>query len=222
MKKRHNFNAALLLLCMSFISILFSGHSECYIELSTNNELEPNAYKDTLSDEVFDYDFLSSPTFNHISNDVALVDWWNDGSSLFSVGTHAKVVDIESGNSFNVERTTGTNHADAETLTKNDTNVMKTIWKGFSWERRPVYLIINNKTYAASMSAMPHAGIDSEPWLKWVTNRSGNFNSGQNLDFIKNNDMDGHIDIHFLNSTRHMDNKKDPDHQAAVKKASKI
>lgn len=227
MKKAHNFNAVFLLVCILFISILFLNQFDYSINLSTNNEmtnsnLEPNAYKDTLSDEVSNYDFLSSPVFNDISNDVALVDWWNDGSSIFSVGTNAKVIDIESGNSFNVERTTGTNHADAETLTKNDTDIMKAIWNGFSWQRRPVYLIIDNKAYAASMSAMPHAGLDREPCLKWISNRSGNFNSGQNLDFIKNNGMDGHIDIHFLNSTRHMDNQKDPQHQMAVKKAAKI
>ena len=160
-----------------------------------------------------------SSNANTVEKEIALLDWWNEGTNVFSIGTQAKVIDVETGKDFMIQRTTGTNHADSEALTYNDTEKIKEIWGGFSWERRPVYLIINNKRYAASMTAMPHAGLDKSPALKTVSNRSGGFGTGDNLDFIKNNGMDGHIDIHFLNSTRHKDNKKDPKHQEAIKKA---
>ena len=37
----------------------------------------------------------------------------------------------------------GTNHADSEALTLNDTNIIKSIWGGFSWSRRPVIVNVN-------------------------------------------------------------------------------
>lgn len=99
-------------------------------------------------------------------------------------------------------------------------NIIKSIWGGFSWSRRPVILTINGKKYAASMSAMPHAGLDSATAYAVVDNRSEGYGKGQNLDVIKGNGMDGHFDIHFLNSTRHKDGQEDPQHQAAVLKAA--
>lgn len=70
------------------------------------------------------------------------------------------------------------------------------------------------------MTAMPHAVVDSAPALATVNNRSDNYGRGENLDAVKNNGMDGVIDIHFLNSTRHKDKKVDPQHQFAILKAA--
>lgn len=152
---------------------------------------------------------------------VEAVDWWKKGQYVFSNGTIAEVTDVYTKKKFKVKRTMGTNHADVEALTKEDTEIIKNIWGGFSWERRPIILTINNNRYAASMSAMPHAGLDSEPAYDVVNNRSGGYGSGQNLDVIKGNGMDGHMDIHFLNSTRHKDGKKDPQHQLEISRALK-
>lgn len=149
---------------------------------------------------------------------IQAVDWWKSGRYAFSVGATVEVEDVFTGKKFKVERTMGDNHADVETLTKEDTNILKSIWKGFSWERRPVVLNIDGKKYAASMSAMPHAGLDAYPAYVTVDNRSGGYGRGQNLDVIKGNGMEGHVDIHFLNSTRHKDGKVDPQHQNAISK----
>lgn len=154
------------------------------------------------------------------SSNVELVDWWKSGRTIFSVGTVAEIKDVYTGKTFMAKRTMGTNHADTEALTKKDTDIIKSIWGGFSWARRPVILTINGKRYAASMSAMPHAGLDSQPAYAVVDNRSEGYGKGQNLDVIKGNGMDGHFDIHFLNSTRHKDGQEDPQHQAAVLKAA--
>jgi hypothetical protein len=154
------------------------------------------------------------------SEGIQLLDWWKSGHNVFSIGTSAEVTDLYTGKTFMVKRTMGTNHADTEALTKEDTAIIKSIWGGFSWDRRPVILTISGKRYAASMSAMPHAGLDSTPAYSVVDNRSEGYGTGENLDVIKGNGMDGHFDIHFLNSTRHKDGQEDPQHQTAVLKAA--
>ncbi|WP_315114726.1 hypothetical protein [uncultured Clostridium sp.] len=161
-----------------------------------------------------------SNTAVEVSNSVQTVDWWDKGTYVFSRETIAEVQDVSTGIKFKVKRTMGDNHADVETLTKEDTDAVIKIWGGFSWERRPVILDINGERYAASMSAMPHAGLDSYPAYETVDNRSGEYGTGQNLDVIKGNGIDGHMDIHFLNSTRHKDGRVDPQHQDAISKAS--
>lgn len=162
----------------------------------------------------------TSSNKNTYSSKIEILDW-KIAKNVFSINTIAEVTDVYTKKTFKVKRTMGTNHADSEALTKEDTEIIKSIWGGFSWERRPVILNIKGRRIAASMSAMPHAGIDSAPAYKIINNRSDGYGRGQNLDVIKGNGMDGHFDIHFLNSTRHKDGKKDPQHQAAVLKAAK-
>lgn len=154
------------------------------------------------------------------SKSILLLDWWKSACKIFSTGTIAKVTDVGTGKSFYVKRTTGTNHADSEALSSRDTDIIKSIWRGFSWERRPVIITINGENIAASMSGMPHAGVDKAPALAYVNNRSDGYGSGVNYDFIKGNGMNGHFDIHFLHSTRHKDGKQDSQHQNAVMKAA--
>lgn len=149
-----------------------------------------------------------------------LLDWWKESQYVFARNDIATVKDVYTGKTFKVKRTMGTNHADTEALTLKDTEIIKSIWGGFSWDRRPVHIYLKGRVLAASMSAMPHAGIDSSPAYAYVNNRSDGYGSGENLDVIKNNGMDGHFDIHFLNSTRHKDGKLDPEHQKMIKIAA--
>ena len=130
------------------------------------------------------------------------------------------VEDLGTGKTFQVKVTAGTNHADVEALSLEDTNIMKKIWGGFSWDRRAVLVFKEDTVIAASMTNMPHAGVDSKTGGETVSNRSGGYGTGYNYDFIKNNGMDGHVDLHFKNSLRHKDNKKDPQHQSQIKKAA--
>jgi len=147
------------------------------------------------------------------------LDWWTKAQYVFARGAVAKVTDVYTGKTFNIKRTYGTNHADCEALTSRDSDIIKSIWGGWSWVRRPVVVEVNGTRIAASMAAMPHAGLDSYPAVEVVNNRSGNYGTGQNLDEVKGNGMDGHFDIHFLNSRTHGTNRVDPQHQAAIKKA---
>jgi hypothetical protein len=155
---------------------------------------------------------------------VETLDWWSEAQYIFPRGAVAQVEDIYTGRVFNIKRTFGTNHADCEALTSEDTEIIKEIWGGFSWERRPIIVNIEGRRIAASMAAMPHAGRDSAPALAVAKNLSAGYGTGQNLDVVKDNGMDGVFDVHFLGSKRHKDGKVqavvDPKHQQAVEIAS--
>lgn len=149
------------------------------------------------------------------------LDWWTEAQYVIPIGADFEVLDYNTGKSFFARRTTGANHADCEALTAEDTQKIKEIWGGsFSWSKRPVLIKYNGRKIAASMAGMPHAGNDSAPADKWTSWRSDNWGAGPNYDYIKNNDMDGHFDIHFLNSTKHSDGAVDTGHQANIKISS--
>ena len=111
------------------------------------------------------------------------------------------MIDLETGRSFQIKRTTGASHADVETLTAEDTQVLKEIFGGFNWNRRAAFLEVDGSRYAISISGMPHAGLDSQPYLANIPDRSDNWGYGPNYDAIKGNGMDGHFDLYFLNSS---------------------
>jgi hypothetical protein len=156
------------------------------------------------------------------SKKVELLDWWTGASKVFKIGMAAKVTDVKTGKTFNIVRTYGGNHADCEAKTAADAQKIKQIWGGsWSWVRRPVIVEVNGRRIAASIAAMPHAGMDKSPANKYISSRSGGYGRGANLDKIKNNGMSGVIDVHFLNSRTHGTNKVDSKHQAAVRAAAK-
>lgn len=150
---------------------------------------------------------------------------WNEASGLLPRGGNAIIEDVYTGKRFGIKRTFGTNHADIETLTKADTQIMKEIWGGFTWERRPVIVHVAGRRLAASMAGMPHAGKDSAPSSVYTSGRSAGYGYGINLDAVKGNGMDGHVDLHFRGSRRHADGKitatVDSLHQAAIDVAAR-
>lgn len=153
--------------------------------------------------------------------EIEMLDWWKEANKVFSIGTTAKVTDVETGKTFNIVRTYGGNHADCEAATLEDSKIIKDIWGGkWSWSRRPIIIEEDGRKLAASMAAMPHAGVDSQPANKILNKRSQGYGRGHNLDKIKNNGMDGVFDVHFLNSRTHGSNRVDANHQNAVKKAA--
>lgn len=145
---------------------------------------------------------VSEETSQYLSGAIRVVDWWSgEMNQLIPVETgRAVVIDLATGLSFQVQRRGGTNHIDAEPLTKADTAVFKEIVNGkWSWNRRAVWVFKDGIRYAASINCMPHGG-----------------------GFIDNNNFGGHFCIHFLNSRTHGSNRKDPRHQACVKLASML
>lgn len=131
--------------------------------------------------------------------EVILSDWWTgEIQSVLKRGGTATVTDVDTGISFQIKRTGGINHADAQPLTSADTALMLKAYGGtWAWTRRAIWVTVNGKVYAASMNGMPHGESDSMP----------------------DNDFDGCFCIHFLNSRTHEGNRLDAAHQAAVKKA---
>jgi hypothetical protein len=140
-----------------------------------------------------------------INRNIEVLDWWTEASVIFPRGAIATAIDVYTGIQFNIVRTMGDNHADCETLTVEDTEKMKQAFGGFSWQKRPVIITINGRNIAASMAGMPHAGNDAAPAFAVADNLSDGYGTGENLDVIKGNGMDGHFDVHFLNSLKHAD-----------------
>lgn len=149
------------------------------------------------------------------------LDWWTAAQYLIPIGSEFKVMDLTTGKSFMAKRTIGANHADVETLTENDTKIMREIWGGnFSWSSRPAIIEYKDRRVAASVSGMPHAGNEDAPGGAQTSWRSGDYGAGPNYDYIKGNEMNGHFDIHFKNSTRHVDGLVDQKHQENIKIAA--
>ena len=140
----------------------------------------------------------SSDSSSSSKSGVILADWWtSDIQKVYSRGTIATVTDVKTGISWKVKRRGGTNHADTEPLTAEDTAKMKKAYGGsWSWNRRAIWVTVNGKTYAASQNGMPHAVYS-----------------------ITDNNFNGHFCIHFLNSRTHTGNRLDSAHQSCVKAA---
>ncbi|MCL2376129.1 MAG: hypothetical protein FWC76_01910 [Defluviitaleaceae bacterium] len=145
--------------------------------------------------------------------------WFDEIQHVFGRGTDATIRDIATGRTFEIRRTFGTNHADIEPLTKEDAAAMYDIWGGHSWARRPVAVYVGGYVFAGSLTNFPHAGVDSEPALATVNNRSGGFGRGLNFDAVKGNGVDGHMCLHFAGSLLHGSNRANPAHQDAVARA---
>ena len=127
---------------------------------------------------------------------VEYIDWYTGGiQSLWAPGTVAIITDVKTGISFRAQRLYGDNHADAEPLTVEDTDAICQIFgvsdpqeisdrnqELQSWRRRPLWVTIGNRTFAASMYGVPH-------------NLKG--------DRIPDNGYNGQFCVHFTNSKTH-------------------
>lgn len=182
-------------------------------ELMAANNLNQNSY-------IYVGQILKVPVHTiavHSNEDgIEILDWFTQANYVFPIGSIGKFIDIQTGRYFFAKRTMGANHADVETISFKDTQIMKEIFGGsWTWERRPFILEVNGRRIAVSVSGMPHAGVDGVPYNQNVSNRSGGYGFGPNLDTIVNG-MDGHFDVYTLNGLRHKDNQIDPQHQLTV------
>lgn len=150
-------------------------------------------------DRLISYDALPAP--KPPQKHAKEMDWWkSDIQKIFAKGVAATITDVETGLQWREERRGGTNHADVQPLTKEDTKKLKKAYGGkWAWTRRAILVTIDGVTYAASMNGMPHG-------------------SGA----IKTNGFDGHHCIHFTNSRTHCSDKVCPNHQKMIKKAASV
>lgn len=133
-----------------------------------------------------------------VNSDVKLVDWWsNEVQKVLTRGKVATITDMQTGLSFKVSRYGGSNHADMEPLTREDTAIMKRIRGGeWGWSARAVYITVDGQVFAAAMNGQPHGAMN-----------------------IADNGFEGHFCLHFLNSRTHRTNRENPDMQDRIMEA---
>ncbi|MCM3718211.1 hypothetical protein [Fictibacillus phosphorivorans] len=121
---------------------------------------------------------------------------WKKVSKLIPKGSTFKVIDLETGFYFRVQRRAGNQHADVQPLTHDDTAVLKHLYNGkWSWKRRAVLIPVKGRMIAGSMHGMPHGAGALE------------------------NGFPGHFCIHFSGSSTHRSRNIDPSHQLMILKA---
>lgn len=143
-------------------------------------------------------------TWSHINRDAARLAGlgqvelihWDEAQHIYANFQVIRVIDVRTGKSFQARRYYGHRHADTEPYTAEDTAIIKEIYGGSSWERRPIIVEVDGRKIAASMNGMPH----------------GN-------GAISDNNFNGHFCIHFLGSRIHLNGRIDLAHQAAVLQA---
>jgi len=162
--------------------------------LAEMNGLDPNG---TLQVGVSLRIPLPLPASRGETREASLVPW-TTARNIFTIGSVATVIDVETGLAFRVLRRGGSYHADSEPMTKYDTEVIKRMYGGgFSWNRRAIIVQINGYSMAASMNGMPHGE-----------------------ERIQDNGFAGHFCIHFLGSRLHLNGEIDDQHQAMVRRAA--
>jgi len=122
---------------------------------------------------------------------------WSEASRLLPRYGICTLVDLETGISWRAQRRAGSRHADIQPLTKADTARLKAAYGGsWSWDRRAVVVLVEDKQIAASINGMPHG--------------AGALDNG----------FPGHHCLHFAGSTTHSKTRPDPAHQIMVHKAA--
>jgi hypothetical protein len=122
---------------------------------------------------------------------------WNEANNKLPRYSIFDVLDLDTGLTFRVQRRAGSYHADVQPLTRDDTKIMKEIYRGtWSWDRRAILILSEDDKYAASMHGMPHG--------------KGALKNG----------FPGHFCIHFQDSITHKSRKMDHAHSIMIKKAA--
>ena len=128
------------------------------------------------------------------------LDWFNGGRAKLPKGSTIQIKDVKTGYVFKARVLYGTNHLDAEPLTKSDTAILLKINGGvtFKADRRPMLVKYNGHVYAASIYSQPH---------------------GEQT--ITDNNYEGQFCLHFYGSRTHGTDVLDQKHQDAVAQAMK-
>ncbi len=131
---------------------------------------------------------------------VWLVDWFGGMEDIVKKHEPFEVIDVRTGISWKMSRFGGYTalwHADVDTASKRDTEKMTEAWGGeLNGSRRPVWVKIGGKYYAASLMGFVH-------------------NTGP----TQGNGMDGQVCLHFRGSKIHSSGHIDEAHQACIMEA---
>ena len=140
---------------------------------------------------------LPTPGQHGTPGSVELVDW-SYARNVIPKNTPITIIDVRTRVSARVISFSHGNHADVYPVGSEDTDVLHQMF-GFrwSWTTRPIWVIVGDRTFAASINGMPHGG-------------GGN----------RGNNMNGHLCIHFQGSRTHNGSvNHERDHQRSVQEA---
>ncbi|MCL2286012.1 MAG: SH3 domain-containing protein [Firmicutes bacterium] len=159
------------------------------------NGIQGYMYAEFLREVIIDTAIAAAST--GIPGRVELLEW-SVASSIIPQNTPLTVIDVRTGLRFQMKSFSHGSHADLFPVTTEDTDIIRRVFGGsWTWTPRPVVLLVGDRSFVASMSGMPHGG-------------------GIN----RNNGMNGHLCMHFLNSRTHNGNRShEQDHQNAVREA---
>lgn len=140
---------------------------------------------------------LAEPGSHGTPGRVEMVEW-SVARNILPRNTPITIIDVRTRVSYQVVSFSHGSHADVFPLTADDTETMRQTFGGsWTWTPRPILVVFDGRTVAASINGMPHGG---------GANRANN--------------MNGHVCIHFLNSRTHNGNQRhENDHQNAVREA---
>jgi len=144
---------------------------------------------------LFDRSTMSTPVVGE--NGVELLHW-SYVRTFLRTGVPIQITDVRTGMTYWVASFSNGNHADVEPVTAEDTAIMHSTYGGrWSWDTRPVWVHIDGRTIAASINGMPHAGSTNP-----------------------NNNMNGHVCLHFYGSRTHNGTvSHERHHQASIQEA---
>lgn len=128
---------------------------------------------------------------------VVVMDWYEGGSSVLDRGDYAYLYHCDTGIQIKVKRMGGTNHADLEPATAEDTAKLLKISGGkFDWDSEAVILHSEGKYVACAINTMPHGDQT-----------------------ISDNNYEGQFCLHMVNSRTHGSDSVNTEHQKAIKAA---
>lgn len=82
---------------------------------------------------------------------------WSKIDSEFPLNTTVKCIDFNTLTEFSITRTGGKNHAEIQPATAADLATMKKCFGGdYTWEKRPMLIVINGEKIASSMFGYPN------------------------------------------------------------------
>lgn len=182
-------------------------------EFQKNNELDADGRCGELTyDKLFDIAVVRKPLSPEIvvTSGPALVgspsqygdlaDWFDVVDAAWPVGDTATVTDFNSGITYEMKRTGGTNHAEVEPVDGDAYDeYIRSYGNKPNWEKRSVLVTIGSTTYAAS-----------------------GFGNQHGEDTVSDNVMDGHTCIYFQGSLSHVLGFADKEHFKMVLQAAGI
>lgn len=187
---------------------MYYGMTQAAVQdFQKNNELDPDGRCGELTyDKMFETNLVrrpkspdvritsGPPLIGNPTEYGKLADWFEEVDGAFPVGATATVVDFNSGTTFKMKRTGGTNHAEVEPINGDEyKKYIKSFGEEPNWEKRSVLVKVGGKTYAASL-----------------------FGNQMGDDNVPDNVMAGHTCLYFWGSKSHALGFMDKEHQIMI------